>query len=218
MFVRGARWLLAQGFASNAPVLLKGCNFGSEAETPLKFSQGADEETAELLRLTIPGSSDPELQRQTWSEPFFFIPSCSSTCQSFTELIFYHRCHNQSIFSPETSGWHFPSFWPRLGNNTDVFFTFPTPPLMLATLSGPSALAYGLIPACYLGLYVMSQSWMAGLIRLEGRAFFLPSLPLLPSSHPKTDSRVDTSEGIKLMWWQSHLQGNFKRQALASGE
>lgn len=84
------------------------------------------------------------------------------------------------------------------GENTDVFFTFPAPPLMLAGLSSPSALACGLIPACYLGLDVIRQSWMAGVMRLEGRAF-LPSFPLLPSSHPKTDSRVDTSEGIKLM-------------------
>lgn len=64
-----------------------------------------------------------------------------------------------------------------------------------------------LINSCLLsGLDVVRQSGMAGVIRLEGSAF-LHSLPLLPSSHPKTDSRADTSKGIKLMWWQSHLPG-----------
>lgn len=144
---------------------------------------------------------------QTWSEPFFYIPSFSSTCQSFTELIFYHRCHNQPVyFLPETSQWHSPSSWLRLGENTDVFFTFPAPPQMLVGLSSPSALACGLIPCLLSGLDVIRQSWMAGVIRLEGRACLL-FLPLLPSSHPKTDSRADASEGIKLMWWRSHLPG-----------
>lgn len=36
---------------------------------------------------------------RTWLDPFY-IPSFSSTCQSFAELIFYHGCHNQSI-SPQ---------------------------------------------------------------------------------------------------------------------
>lgn len=79
----------------------------------------------------------------------------------------------------------------------DVWSTRPAPPLMLASLSRPSALTRGLIPARYLA-WMWRQSWMAAVIRLEGRAL-LPCLPLLPSSHPKTDSGADTSQGIKLM-------------------
>lgn len=86
---------------------------------------------------------------QTWLEPFC-IPSFSSTCQSSTELIFIPQVLplSQGLFSPQTELMTLAAL--LAPTEADVFFTSPTPLLMLAHLSRTSALACGLTPACYL--------------------------------------------------------------------
>lgn len=88
---------------------------------------------------------------QTWLEPFY-IPSFSSTCQSFPQWIFSSTgttsIYLKVYFHLKLSWWHSPPFWLQLAQ-----MSFSLPLLHLwcwPVLSRTSALACGLTPACYL--------------------------------------------------------------------
>lgn len=94
-FIRAPLWLLVQGFTSHSPMffcctapLLKVVILGLKQKLVWSYLKGLKKER---LSCYVWKSLDPlwswAVMTQTWSEPFY-IPSFSSTCQSFTELIF----------------------------------------------------------------------------------------------------------------------------------
>ncbi len=128
----------------------------------------------------------------------FYIPLLASTCQSFTELIFYHRCHNQPVCSLRAERVTFAVLLAAAGEKHRCLPHFSYSTSDVSQFVEPICISMWINSCSLSGRDVAQRSWMAGVIRLEGRAF-LRSLPLLPSSHPKTDSKADTLEGIKLM-------------------